>query len=257
MSHKAYLKGRKAFDEMHYKQAKKIFYENIVDPLCVYGLYTLTKVGFISLKEECEKINALFKKIFDNILTLAESGDDEATFIVGVCNEKGINVEPNITKAEMYYAKSYFQGNLRAGFNLACCYLERNSYQNILKALNIYENLCGHDIIKAYVNLGCIHLYYPEFFDPDKAIVSLEYAAEHGDALAMYHIGNFYLSEEFGKYDTVKGIHWLTKAISSGNVEALYRLGICYKNGESVENDINSALSLYRQVELKGCFNKK
>ena len=71
-----------------------------------------------------------------------------------------------------------------------------------------------------------------------------EKSAEQGNAEAQYWFGNFCDGEE--------AVKWYRKAAGQGNAEAEYALARCYRDGNGVEKDENTAMGWLRSAARHG-----
>ncbi len=78
--------------------------------------------------------------------------------------------------------------------------------------------------------------------------------AQQGDALAMFHLAQFYTGARPGvRADDSQVVYWCRKAAESGDPEAMYSLGVLFHNGEKgVPRDPVQALSWYRKAADAG-----
>lgn len=75
-------------------------------------------------------------------------------------------------------------------------------------------------------------------------IDELRKAAELGNASAQNHLGICYYNGEYIEQDYGEAFSWFNKAFKNGEQHALYNLGICYSCGHGVEVDVDQALRL-------------
>lgn len=68
----------------------------------------------------------------------------------------------------------------------------------------------------------------------DDSFASLRKAAEQGDIDAQYKLGNCYYNGNGVSEDKAEAVKWYRKAAEQGNVDAQYSLGNCYSNGYGV-----------------------
>lgn len=72
----------------------------------------------------------------------------------------------------------------------------------------------------------------------------LRKAAELGNASAQNHLGICYYNGEHIEQDYGEAFSWFNKAVENGEQKALYNLGVCYSRGHGVEVDVDQALKL-------------
>ena len=69
----------------------------------------------------------------------------------------------------------------------------------------------------------------------------------HTNSIDMVTVGREYCE----KQEYVKAAEWYRKAVSVGNTEAMYELGVCFINGTGVMKDISEALQLFTDCATK------
>ena len=77
--------------------------------------------------------------------------------------------------------------------------------------------------------------------DMTKAAEWYEKAADNGQALAMNGLGYCYLNGNGKPKDQAKAVEWFRKAIDAGNISAMCSLGECYRDGTGVKQDFAEA----------------
>lgn len=231
MDHGGYLLGKAAFDREDYKTAINLFLENeSEDVLCSYGLYTLTQVGYITDDSQKKSIAEKLANSFEVITLLAESGDKEAIFVLGVLNERSILAKGGKEAAEKLYSLAFEKGNLRAGFNLAVLLQESNELDKIERAIQIYKSLIESECTEAAVNLGVIYMDCLEFRNMNLAFKYFKYAADKGDSIGQFRIGLIY---EYGLgvvKNSEKAIEYYVLSKNQGNIGAELKLLNCNFN---------------------------
>lgn len=70
-------------------------------------------------------------------------------------------------------------------------------------------------------------------------------AAEAGNALASFTLGNSYLSGKFTPVDLSAAFNWFSLAVEQGHGKAKYCLGVCYEKGLGTLVDKEKAFQLY------------
>ena len=74
--------------------------------------------------------------------------------------------------------------------------------------------------------------------------------AEANDPAAMYQLGNELMMAEKG--DEVRAFECFSKAASLGDVDAHWRLGLCYSQGRGVEKDKKKEVYHFEQASIGG-----
>ena len=75
--------------------------------------------------------------------------------------------------------------------------------------------------------------------------------ADQGDARAQYNLGLMYRNGN-GIQDDVEAAKWFRKAAENGDVKAQHNLGMMYTKGEGVEQDYAEAVKWYRKAADQG-----
>ncbi len=88
--------------------------------------------------------------------------------------------------------------------------------------------------------------------DYEKAAIWLEKALDNKLFVShtLLYLGDCYYYGEAIK-DLVKAFELYTKSADSGNIEAMERIALCYKNGDGVKRDDNIAEEWYTKAEKK------
>lgn len=86
----------------------------------------------------------------------------------------------------------------------------------------------------------------------DDSFASLRKAAEQGDIDAQYKLGNCYYNGNGVSEDKAEAVKWYRKAAEQGNAKAQCKLGWCYYYGEGVYKDKAEAIKWYRQAAEQG-----
>jgi TPR repeat protein len=76
--------------------------------------------------------------------------------------------------------------------------------------------------------------------------------ADRGDVQAQYRMGRFYKDGEGVTRDDQRGCDWFERAANRGYDQAMFELGHCFFEGEGRPRNINAALYLYSLLAEKG-----
>ncbi len=241
-------------------------------------------------EEATEKFYSTYSKELEK---RAKNGDVRAQFETGNSYLNGNIVEKNDNVAAEWFLKALLQGHEEATEKFYSFYskdLEKrakagdaraqfetgNHYFTGIGVKNDHETAAewyqkamqqGHEEAKAK-----FYSFYSKI---------LEKAAKSGDAEAQYQVGNFYFMGTTGKRDTETAAEWYEKGMSQGHegakekyysyyskvleknskkdIEALYRIGCFYMDGETVEKDMKKAIKLLLKADKDGhpeAFNK-
>jgi|GEM_PF-238308 len=221
----------------------------------------------------------------------AEQGETKAQFNLGVCYDQGEGVEEDKEEAVKWYRLAADQGNTNAQRNLGIIYhngdvVPRDKaeaekwFRLAVKngdafALEIMgdlgyptDDLAGtsdddFDSDSEYEDKDASDsttLWRPRMnqmkFDEDEdASDSAEQyreSAEQGDAEAQLNLGLCYYNGEGVEEDKEEAVIWFRKAAEQGEATAQLNLGVCYGNGEGVEEDKEEAVIWWRKAAEQG-----
>jgi TPR repeat protein len=99
----------------------------------------------------------------------------------------------------------------------------------------------------------------PEFRDliSDGQIAWVGYrkAAEQGDVLAQYFLGQSYNLGDGVAIDKAEAVKWWRKSAEKGYADSQYSLGVCYYQGKGLTNDIVEAVKWFRRAAEQSGMN--
>ena len=150
-------------------------------------------------------------KAFEGYRTLAEKGDREAQFSLGLRYDNGEGVAKDEVEAVKWYRKAADQGHAKAQFSLGYCYFN------------------GRGVAK----------------DEVEAVKWYRKAADQEDAKAQLNLGYCYFNGRGAAKDEVEAVKWYRKAADQGHAKAQFNLGTCYRNGHGVAKDEVEAYAFY------------
>ena len=81
---------------------------------------------------------------------------------------------------------------------------------------------------------------------------ALRKAAEQGDAVAQYNLGVCYANGNGVNQDMTEAVKWWRLAAEQGDAVAQYNLGVCYANGNGVNQDMTEAVKWWRKAAEQG-----
>ena len=140
---------------------------------------------------------------FELTLDLAEQGDADAQFEVGVGYATGVGVPQNFIEAVRLYRLAADQGNADAQYNLGV----------------MYEN--GEGVLR----------------DDVEAVRLYRLAADQGHADAQTNLGRMYAEGWGVAQEEMEALRWWRLAADSGISEAQFNVGAIYANGSGVPRD--------------------
>ena len=149
---------------------------------------------------------------------LAEQGDADAQFNLGVMYSHGQGVPQDYAEAVRWYRRAAEQGDADAQFNLGVK----------------YDN--GQGVLQNY----------------GEAVKWYRKAAEQGYASAQFRLGLRYANGQGVPQDYTKALKWYRKAAGQGVPEAQFNLALRYDKGEGIPQDYVQALKWYRKAAEQG-----
>lgn len=211
-------------------------------------------------------VNEFDGGIYDYYLPLAEGGDAESQYRLGMLLYYGKDCTSNIKLAVEWLEKSAKQGFAYAQVALSKIYLAGNGVPQDLKLAKEYiDKATAARVIDAWNVLAA---YYAKDNNPDKDLKrSYEYelkAALAGDFKACYNVA-IDSRDGFGETNDKREVDFwfkkgfeLTSGVAQiGNPEAQYMLGLYYINGFGVQQDDKKATELFESAAQKGHINAK
>ncbi len=142
---------------------------------------------------------------------LAERGDAEAQYRVGLMHEFGKGFPQDKAQGIAWFRKAAAQGHSAAQQELGVIYST------------------GDGVAQ----------------DDAQAAAWFRKAADQGNATAQYNLGLLYAKGAGVKRDDREAIDWMRKAAAQGLPIALYKIGVAYENGEGVAKDAVLAYANY------------
>ena len=94
-----------------------------------------------------------------------------------------------------------------------------------------------------------------EFYNKEqyaKAVKWCRKAAEQGFAHAQFNLGVCYDNGQGVQQDYAEAVKWYRKAAEQGVADAQNNLGVCYDNGQGVQQDYAEAVKWYRKAAEQG-----
>lgn len=177
------------------------------------------------------------------IVDVANGGNDEACNYLGDLFYDGKRVEQSYEKAIHYWKKAEEQKNAAAQYSLAFCYANEKGVPanyNLARMLAEQSNQQGYP--RGARMLGHIYrdgLGCPQ--DLDKAEAYYKLAVERGDYASEVLLGNLY--EDKKDYDT--SFIYYSLAADHGNARGMYYVAWAYRLGEGVVEDKEKAVEWF------------
>ncbi len=152
--------------------------------------------------------------LFNRMLALAQKGEAEAQYHVGMMYNNGLGTQKSPREALKWFQKSAASGFALAHYKVGCYYDGQGAgivEQNMEKAL-------GHKLK----------------------------AAQAGYALAQSDVAGLY----WEKKNFSESFKWIKAAADQGNAKSLYNVSMFYKDGMGVEKDPVRAYAYFKLAQL-------
>jgi TPR repeat protein len=204
----------------------------------------------------------------------------KAQTALGNCHRFGVGVPKDANEAVSWYRRAAEQGYVEAQCNLFVMYHDGDGVPKDLNEAIKWLKRAAHqslpdeqyDLAKMFQNGDGI---IPQ--DSNEAVYWYTKAAEQGHAEAQFQLGWMYHKGDTIKKDREKAVKWLTRAAEQkhplaimafslypesadwfsraaeqGSVEAQYRLGSMYHDGDGVPHDYKEALKWWTKAAEQG-----
>jgi uncharacterized protein len=152
---------------------------------------------------------------------LAESGNAQAQYDLGVIYYRGIGIEQSYEQAAKWHLKAAEQGHADAQYSLAAMHFNRDiPTEDYLAAANWYLKAAEQGHAKSQLNVAILYfrgdIYEQNFEESVKWYLK---AAEQGNAEAQFNLGNMY-TRGLGvpAEDIVRGTMWVLVSIENPDV---------------------------------------
>jgi TPR repeat protein len=163
-----------------------------------------------------------FAKAKKILKPLADKGDDNAAFGMGLMAARGEGGKQNLKDAEQWWKKSSAAGNPQAQYNLGYLYFRGAlGTQDFVKAREQWSKAAVQQHPDALYGLGILQVNGaggPK--DLKAGIRNFEQAASFGHPLAEFELGQAYLEGSGVKKDRKKAREYFKKAADQGIQEA-------------------------------------
>ena len=192
---------------------------------------------------EEEKYNAAikwFKKA-------EEQGHIKSQYILGVCYDQAIGVKEDLVKAFDYYEQAAAQGFAPAQNDYGIALSSKGQF---VDSFNWIKKAAEQGYAPAQYHLAfCYQNAWGTRQNIDESYYWLRKASAQDYIFATICLATwFYLNDNQYYYcDYEEGARILTELADRDNVYALYYLGLCYRWGKGVDQDINKSIELVKQ----------
>jgi TPR repeat protein len=234
------------------------------------------KTGLLTIKGYKEESEKRFIQAADTIVKLAQQGDPEAQYMLGVMYAQGLGISSSRVKSMKWFRSAAENNNIPATIALGSMYRYGDWVPNDLVEAARYETKGATLLLKLADQGDADSMYelaklYMKGIgvtrSDDEALKWLRMAGEHDDFNAEKDLGGLYLKgwylpSDFGEIkieqDFAKALQWyskaahtIQKAAENGDVDAQYRLGSIYERIAASEKHLtgsDASLSDYREA---------
>ena len=193
---------------------------------------------------EIQEDEKLMKEGFNALKKKVDSGDIHYANSLGYAYEFGIGTSLNIKEAMKYYEMAARQNNSIGMTNLADLYIQENKLK---KAKPLLLKAAEKEYGYAQYLLAMNFFYY-KHENNKEALHWLERAASNDEPEALYQLGLYYSEAN----DLAKAIKYYQRAAELNNADAALELGYIYGEGFGVEQDDNKALFYLKKAAESG-----
>ncbi len=181
----------------------------------------------------------------------AQCGSGRAYACLGKMYEFGLGAEKNTELAYEYYERGAELGDGISLFAIGK-YHEKGlvpGSKGLEDAARCYEKAAEKGNYEATTKLGYMYengIFYPA--DPAKALALYQTAADKGNPLGM----NYLAASLYKKEDFAKAAELFKKSKELGCARAADNLGVCYEQGQGVQQSLDEAVRCYQFAAEKG-----
>jgi TPR repeat protein len=187
---------------------------------------------------------------------LADGGNADAQYVLGLRYESGTGVEADGTQAVTWFRQAADQGHPDAQFSLGIIYatgLGVGVSQDLDLAAEWWRRAANQGHPAAQANLGLMYASGQGVAqDPGQAVAWYRKAANQGLAEAQFAMGVAYASGVGVAQDFAQAMIWYRQAADQESASARYSIGVMYANGEGVNADLSRAITWLRPAAEQG-----
>lgn len=218
-----------------------------------YADHAWSKIGNLAAKSDELPSNqsARFYIALERIALLADEGNAEACFLLGVAYNSDRAVQKDPAQSETYYTRGALLGHLSCQYNLANLYLSTKSRE--LDAINIIDKLTAEGFIEALAARGRMKLdgkYVPVSII--EGLADLRDAERNGSGYASYVLANLHFDSRNVYADINLGIEYLRATYVRQYEQAGYDLATYMLDGKFGLDNTPGAIDLLCGLADKG-----
>ncbi|UZO03577.1 uncharacterized protein OCT59_023981 [Rhizophagus irregularis] len=185
---------------------------------------------------------------------LNNQNDSNSTFLLGVFNHFGIEVNVDEQKAFELYQNVANSGNVFGITSLGYCYVIGIGISvDQQKAFELYQEAANLGNPRGIFSLGyCYDNGIGTNIDKQKSFELYQKAANLGDSSGIFSLGHCYDNGIGTNIDKQKAFELYQKAANLGDSSGIFRLGYCYDNGIGTNINKQKAFELYQKAANLG-----
>lgn len=184
---------------------------------------------------------------------LAERGDANSEYNLGLLYARGQGVTQDYAKAMEWYRKAAEQGVPAAEYNLGVMYANGQGLTaNADEARKWFLKAADQGVPDAAAGLGNIYRESGAFQNAAEAEKWYRQAAEQGLASAAFHLGVMYDVGQGVAKNYEEALKWYHKAADAGYSPAMTNIGILYYNAQGVKRDLTQAYAWFARADKHG-----
>jgi TPR repeat protein len=185
---------------------------------------------------------------------IAEAGDPNAQYNLGLLYARGQGVPRDYGKAAEWYRKAADSGVAAAEYNLGVMYANGQGVErNQSEASRWFSKAAEQGVTAAQINLGRI---YDEgegaSRNPAEAEKLYRQAAAQGVADAAFNLGVMYDLGQGVPRSYDEALKWYRQAADAGYAAALTNIAILYYNGQGVKRDLAECYAWLARAQKMG-----
>ncbi|MDO6695025.1 hypothetical protein Q4574_17135 [Aliiglaciecola sp. 3_MG-2023] len=180
----------------------------------------------------------------------AQQGEPNALYNLGLAYRFGRGVGQDLSQAIDYFEKSLDAGFQLAGCRLGDIYADEIEKRNYDLAASFYQEVIDDPQSNAQEIASCA--YGLAFIEIDhhkniaQGVQRFKQAARLGDKDALFELGIIYREGELVEKNLQQSIAYYVQAVNRGSFRAAANLGYLYEHGEGVDVDLERAVNFYQ-----------
>ena len=192
-------------------------------------------------------------KAAESLEKAAQQGDAQAQSKLGSLYEAGVGVEIDLEVAAEWNRRAAEQNDADAQIRLGKQYQTgRGMPKDEAQAIFWFRKAAEQSLVEAQWRAALLLSATSETADRVEAHRWWRAAAEQGNALSQFILGNAYEVGRFEIKDIKKAVHWYTKAAEQGDSPSQFNLALLYLSGEGVPKNESAAADFLVEAASRG-----